>query len=112
MEKSSVEDLNLIKEIKQDYSNMNLLLLEMETNMKSCEEKLKGKNVYLTNNLQELQYLYNKFTFLIHENIILCDEIILKTCHHKFTKDLIDIDPERSEIIYYCEFCGFTKNDN
>lgn len=30
---------------------------------------------------------------------------IEKHCHHHIVKDMIDIDPDRSQTIYYCEYC-------
>ena len=32
------------------------------------------------------------------------------TCQHEWTKDFIDIDPEKSQIICYCIKCELTKN--
>ena len=32
----------------------------------------------------------------------------LPGCRHKFVKDLIDITPEKTEIIVYCEICEKT----
>jgi hypothetical protein len=34
---------------------------------------------------------------------------IEKQCEHQFVKDLIDINPDTSQTIEYCEICGFTK---
>lgn len=49
----------------------------------------------------------------IKENIIklkeICDNKIAELCNHDFINDLIDITPDRSESIIYCEKCGFTK---
>lgn len=36
-------------------------------------------------------------------------EFINQICEHDFIEDLIDIDPDRSKIINYCRFCGYTK---
>jgi len=30
---------------------------------------------------------------------------LFKYCNHKIIDDLIDIDPDRSQIIHYCEYC-------
>ena len=45
-------------------------------------------------------------------NIILkkVDEFLLKNCCHKIVTDLIDIDPDRSKSIRYCEKCFVTFN--
>ena len=34
-----------------------------------------------------------------------CEHSTQKECEHSIIDDLIDIDPDRSEIIYYCEKC-------
>lgn len=34
---------------------------------------------------------------------------IINQCEHKWVKDLIDIDPDRSKEIYYCIKCEMTK---
>lgn len=45
-------------------------------------------------------------------NIILkkVDEFLLKHCQHEIVDDLIDIDPDRSKSIRYCEKCLITFN--
>ena len=45
-------------------------------------------------------------------NIILkkVDEFLLKNCSHEIVTDLIDIDPDRSKSIRYCEKCFITFN--
>jgi hypothetical protein len=32
-------------------------------------------------------------------------------CEHRFVRDLIDIDPDRSMIIVYCELCEKLQHD-
>lgn len=34
---------------------------------------------------------------------------ISELCQHNYIMDLIDIDPDRSQIIYYCDKCGEFK---
>jgi hypothetical protein len=34
-----------------------------------------------------------------------CEHSTQKECEHSIIDDLIDIDPDRSEIIYYCKKC-------
>jgi len=29
-----------------------------------------------------------------------------EVCEHCYTIDLIDIDPDRSQIVYSCDYCG------
>ena len=37
------------------------------------------------------------------------DKYLYKHCKHVIVKDLIDIDPDRSKTIYYCEKCEFAS---
>ena len=45
----------------------------------------------------------------IHENLLdkieMCDKNIQNLCQHEFIVDLIDIDPDRSMSIKYCQLC-------
>lgn len=38
------------------------------------------------------------------------DNFLLKHCQHEIVDDLIDIDPDRSKSIRYCEKCLITFN--
>lgn len=35
-----------------------------------------------------------------------CRDYLKKNCCHHFVNDLIDIDPDRSEFIRYCDICN------
>lgn len=35
-----------------------------------------------------------------------CDQEVNQTCNHCYTIDLIDIDPDKSLIVYSCDYCG------
>ena len=57
---------------------------------------------------------YNKTFFIkgrekINRLINECDKKIQEICNHNFINDMIDLTPDRSEYIKYCEFCGLTK---
>lgn len=40
------------------------------------------------------------------------DKYLYKHCKHVIVKDLIDIDPDRSKTIYYCEKCELTFDND
>jgi hypothetical protein len=42
--------------------------------------------------------------------IELMDNYIQTHCNHKVVTDLIDIDPDRSKMVQYCELCYKTFN--
>lgn len=46
----------------------------------------------------------------IDEILKLVDQYLKKNCNHKIVNDLIDIDPDRSKSIQYCEHCLVTFN--
>jgi hypothetical protein len=44
----------------------------------------------------------------INEIIKNVDDILLKNCRHQIVNDVIDIDPDKSKSIQYCEKCYIT----
>lgn len=40
----------------------------------------------------------------------ICNGKILSMCEHEYVEDYIDITPDRSEKIIYCEICEHTKD--
>ena len=46
----------------------------------------------------------------IDEILKLVDQYLKKRCNHRIVDDLIDIDPDRSKSIQYCEHCLVTFN--
>ena len=39
----------------------------------------------------------------------ICNQKIFELCEHEYIDDMIDITPDRSERITYCNLCGYTK---
>jgi hypothetical protein len=91
---------NTIIEINESIKILNNNYFETICNYSLFEDYLntgKDTNSYdeLINNLNDLQlYIKNK---------------ILDTCQHVWVDDYIDIDPETSQPICYCNLCGITK---
>ena len=57
---------------------------------------------------------YNKNFFIKRRKYIIelineCEKKIQELCMHNYVDDLIDITPDRSKYITYCEFCRLTK---
>ena len=57
---------------------------------------------------------YNKFFYIKKINEItnlkhLCDKKILELCNHEFVEDDIDVSPDESRHIIYCNICDYTK---
>jgi hypothetical protein len=52
---------------------------------------------------------YEKEIRATEEQIILISKNIQHNCVHEFIEDYVDVDPERSEKIVYCQVCEYTK---
>ena len=53
--------------------------------------------------------LHSSEYFLLMDKIT---ETIRNHCSHSVVRDLIDIDPDQSQTIFYCEKCFTTFDDN
>jgi hypothetical protein len=55
------------------------------------------------------EILDNDFKYKINDEyseiVKKIENYVIKHCHHKIVRDLIDIDPDRSRTIAYCENC-------
>lgn len=101
---SNIEHINMarlrIQHIKTNIKNLNNNYFETKCNEPLLTEYLtmfdnEDANNEITNNLETLKlYIKNKL-----EN----------KCQHEWVKDLIDIDPDRSQHICYCVKCEVTK---
>jgi len=81
----------------RDQLNYKLLLLK---NLKEIEEsilKIDYLNLYNANNSED-----------ISKSIKVVEKCIYETCEHVFTEDWIDITPDKSKRIKYCEVCHMT----
>jgi len=78
----------------------------------------KNKDIlFMTNAYEQLHNLpiserteeYTYILFIIQEYIRIYNEQKEQTenkCNHKIIPDYIDIDPDRSKQIFYCEYCN------
>ena len=67
------------------------------------------KNIFFIKYLEsckDLKTICEKKKELLRE----LDNHLYENCPHKWYKDVIDIDPERSQPIEYCEICTLSKN--
>ena len=85
---------NTIHRPLMEEQSSNMLEIEMMSRAKSY---LDGIPV----NIQTHEYA----------NIIqLVNKYLHTHCKHSIVQDLIDIDPDHSKIIYYCEHCNITMD--
>ena len=117
---------------------MNELAIEYLTGMKKankniisnlheiiqmCEKKIElsnlNENVYSDKEERTLYY-YNNMQYICQKMLVeteislinINNEISCCWCCHEFVRDTIDIGPERTMDIVYCELCEYTKHTN
>jgi len=87
----------LLKEIKNDINaNKNTYFDENSDIINRLNGILNDRG------LKELMFLLTDYKNYINYKHITC-------CKHQWINDLIDIDPDRSKMIVYCELCKITK---
>jgi flagellar biosynthesis regulator FlbT len=95
-------------------------LIEDRNHSKKIIQKLKSiletyEKIELFNSCERIQEFINSrkiYQEMLHHYIIYLDEINNKiecSCCHRFIKDVIDIGPESTMNITYCEICEYTK---
>lgn len=90
-------DINYFIFLKKQYKQ---ILFELEQTMILIDE------YHITNEI--VDNIINPCKD-IHENLLnkieMCEKDIQGLCRHEFIVDLIDIDPDRSMSIKYCQIC-------
>jgi flagellar biosynthesis regulator FlbT len=95
-------------------------LIEDRNQNKKIIQKLKSiletyEKIELFNSCERIQEFINSrkiYQEMLDHYIIYLDEINNKiecSCCHRFIKDVIDIGPESTMNITYCEICEYTK---
>ena len=87
--------------LKKKYINILTYLTEI---INSYEEMLLHND--------EFAYECNKYKNELAEIkffITIVNKSICKLCQHEFVEDEIDLTPERSQKIEYCQICEYTK---
>jgi len=92
---------NEINTYESNFTNINLCIKSDEYNNKNTN---KIYNSYANFSNQSLHYYKNLLSKTNHQ--------IFVTCKHKWIKDYIDISPEESQQIIYCNKCMLTKHKN
>ena len=87
----------LLNDVKRDIKKMNNTYFE-----ENPEIIQRLDDIMSEKSLKELGFLLSDFkTYIEYKNS--------NCCEHQWTKDLIDIDPDRSKEIIYCIKCDITK---
>lgn len=87
-------------------ADMERLLLELKTILPAQETKAQ-KHI---DNATELQTACNYLHLHFQDAYKQMNDIKCETCEHQFVFDLVDIDPDRSAYVKYCELCYKTEN--
>ena len=100
---SEIENLVYLK----IHLESEIKLLQTQSIKQNYEDD--KKNIFFIKYLEScknLRGICEKKQYLLRE----LDDHLYENCPHKWYKDVIDIDPERSQSIQYCEICGLSKN--
>lgn len=95
---------------KREYENIINCLVEIINSYNKINQII-DKNIYMEPDVNlgtDVSFFINK----LNETKILkkeCEKHIGELCDHKFVEDLIEIGPETSKYITYCEICETTK---
>ncbi len=79
--------------------NISMYIFNMEEESIQC--MIRAKTILDNDFKYKVNDEYSKIVQLV-------EEYIVKHCEHKIVRDLIDIDPDRSKSIVYCENCFHT----
>lgn len=102
-------DLDYFLFLEKEYKEISLYLDEIINRYEKIVSHT-NKNNELFN---ELNTMYNEYLSQkknITHFLNNCRQNINSLCCHNYVKDLIDLTPERSEIVEYCILCGHTKS--
>ena len=105
----------LTNKLLDSIDTVNIILSTMHNNVTNLDNDL------ITNNYNKSIYVYNtskivdvKSAFINFKNSIetIIEDIednVKDNCVHKWVHDNIDITPDMSQPIIYCEYCEITK---
>ena len=108
-------DINYFLLLRGKYNSM---LSNINDMIETCIEIDEYNNEFLTNNDRGLYILFNsdanKKQFIERKKHVqnlknICNQYIHSLCNHEFVKDDIDIDPDRSKTISYCNLCELNE---
>ena len=97
----------IIKNLEDITENYDCIL--DKTSDLNLEEELYKQLNEIFNLNNNKNYFINKLQY-IKELKTICSERINQLCTHNFIEDIIDITPDKSKKIVYCEICEYTKN--
>ena len=102
---------------KEKHVIINIYLKEIidtyDALIQETKTQILNDNIYnKEEDIELFAQIKQKYEIFLKQNNTFCKslkEISQKLCVHKYIIDLIDITPDRSSVIEYCEICGHTK---
>lgn len=89
----------------REYNKGYLTICE-NSKHKVIEQNLCNSNII---SLEKEIKKYENDIIILKEKLCIINKNIQHTCCHEFIEDYIDINPDRSEKIIYCQVCEYTK---
>ena len=93
---------NILNDLTNACDNYQDLL------MKSQYERFNEEYDLYFSNLKQNMKTIIKCKLHVREQINICNKKLQSLCEHKFVDDSVDITPETSQNIRYCEICEYT----
>jgi len=94
-----------LEEIIHTYDGL-ITLTKNQTENQDVYNKNDDARLYTNINTMYREHL-RKTKFFIKS----LNRLASSVCKHNYIDDLIDITPDKSKYIQYCQICGFTKKD-
>ena len=104
---------------KQKHENLEIYLkkiiniyddlIKKTENQDSIDIEYSAEEVIII--LKKIKKSYEEKLIETSETTNLFHELCHEVCEHKYIIDLIDISPDKSMTIEYCEICGYTKKE-
>lgn len=103
--------------VKEKHNLVSIYLKEIisiydEIINKTNEEPANDDIYDKEEDIQLFEELKNNYNSQLEQSIFFCESLknaVNSLCKHDYIMDLIDITPEKSQMIEYCKICGFTK---
>lgn len=108
----------ILNKLNNLSSNLLISLFETRILLNEIKDDIKrNNNTYFLQNPEIMNRLngilseqgIKELSFLLNDYKAYIDYKCNITCNHIWTKDLIDIDPDRSCSIVYCSLCEITQ---
>ena len=108
-------DINYFLLLKSKYTiildNLNSIISECHDICNHIDEhdSLQNTKLYILFNSHVNRNFFIEKRTHIQDLKNICEQHVYSLCKHQFITDSIDIDPDTSKTITFCDFCGLTQ---